>query len=149
MLAISLALNLSNPVYAGIPVADGTNLVQNIMSAMEAVTQTAKQIQQYQTQLQQYENMLQNTMAPAAHIWDQAQRTINDLNQATNTLAYYQNQLGSLDAYLASSRTWPITAARLVSRRRDAAMPNGPLWPRTAAWRLNRRRRPTTRCLRA
>lgn len=39
-------------------------------------------------------------MAPAAYIWDQAQRTINDLNQATNTLAYYQNQLGSLDAYL-------------------------------------------------
>lgn len=100
VLAISLALNLSNPVYAGIPVADGTNLVQNIISAMEAVTQTAKQIQQYQIQLQQYENQLQNTMAPAAHIWDQAQRTINDLNQATNTLAYYQNQLGSLDAYL-------------------------------------------------
>lgn len=70
------------------------------MSALEAVAQTAKQIQQYQTQLQQYENQLQNTMAPAAHIWDQAQRTINDLNQATNTLAYYQNQLGSLDAYL-------------------------------------------------
>ncbi len=39
-------------------------------------------------------------MAPASYIWDQAQRTINDLNQATNTLAYYQNQLGSLDAYL-------------------------------------------------
>jgi P-type conjugative transfer protein TrbJ len=100
VLAISLTLNLSSPVYAGIPVADGTNLVQNIMSAMEAVTQTAKQIQQYQTQLQQYENMLQNSMAPASYIWDQAQHTINDLNQATNTLAYYQNQLGSLDAYL-------------------------------------------------
>mgnify|MGYP003629902817 CR=1 FL=1 len=85
---------------AGIPVIDGTNLTQNIMSALESVAQTAKQIQEYQTQLQQYENQLQNTMAPAAHIWDQAQRTINDLNQATNTLAYYQNQLGSLDAYL-------------------------------------------------
>lgn len=100
VLAISLALNISNPIHAGIPVADGTNLIQNIMSAMEAVAQTAKQIQQYQTQLQQYENMLQNTMAPAAHIWDQAQQTIHDLNQATNTLAYYQNQLGSIDAYL-------------------------------------------------
>jgi len=36
------------------------------------VAQTLKQIEQYQTQLQQYENMLQNTMAPAAYIWDQA-----------------------------------------------------------------------------
>ena len=99
-LAISMALTTPMPALAGIPVVDGTNLTQNIMSAMEAVAQTLKQIQEYQTQLQQYENQLQNTMAPAAHIWDQAQRTINDLNQATNTLAYYQNQLGSLDAYL-------------------------------------------------
>lgn len=100
VLAISLALNTSNPVYAGIPVVDGTNLMQNIISATEAVAQTAKQIQQYQTQLQQYENQLQNTMAPAAYIWDQAQSTIDDLTHATNTLAYYQNQLGSLDAYI-------------------------------------------------
>lgn len=99
-LAMSLALTTSMPAQAGIPVVDGTNLTQNIMSATEAVAQTLKQIQQYQTQLQQYENQLQNTMAPAAQIWDQAQRTINNLNQATNTLAYYQNQLGSLDAYL-------------------------------------------------
>ncbi len=99
-LAVAMTTCTLQPVYAGIPVVDGTNLTQNIMSAIEAVAQTAKQIQEYQTQLQQYENQLQNTMAPAAHIWDQAQRTINDLNQATNTLAYYQNQLGSLDAYL-------------------------------------------------
>lgn len=99
-LAVAMTTCTLQPVYAGIPVVDGTNLSQNIMSAMEAVAQTLKQIQEYQTQLQQYENQLQNTMAPAAHIWDQAKRTINDLNQATNTLAYYQNQLGSLDAYL-------------------------------------------------
>lgn len=88
------------PTHAGIPVIDGGNLAQNIMSAMEAVAQTAKQIEQYQTQLQQYENMLQNTMAPAAYIWDQAQTTINRLIAAQNTLAYYENQLGSLDRYL-------------------------------------------------
>ncbi len=63
--AISLAFISPIPVVAGIPVVDGTNLTQNIMSAMESVTQTAKQIQQYQTQLQQYENQLQNTMAPS------------------------------------------------------------------------------------
>lgn len=95
-----LALTASMPAQAGIPVVDGTNLQQNVMTAMEAVSQTLKQIEQYQTQLQQYENQLQNTMAPAAYIWDRAQSTINDLIQATNTLQHYQNQLGSLDAYL-------------------------------------------------
>ncbi len=88
------------PAQAGIPVIDGGNLVQNVMSAMEAVAQTAKQIEQYQTQLQQYENMLQNTMAPAAYIWDQAQATMNKLLAAQDTLAYYENQQDSLDAYL-------------------------------------------------
>ncbi|WP_293701495.1 P-type conjugative transfer protein TrbJ [Thiolapillus sp.] len=99
-LVVAMTASTLQPVQAGIPVIDGTNLTQNIMSTLEAVSQTAKQIQQYQTQLQQYKNQLQNTMAPASYIWDQAQSTINDLNQATNTLAYYQNQLGSLDAYL-------------------------------------------------
>jgi len=101
--ALVLALSLggaSLPVQAGIPVIDGSNLTQNVMSAIENVAQTLKQIQQYQTQLQQYENQLQNTMAPAAYIWDQAQRTMNDLRSAMNMLDYYQNQLGSLDNYL-------------------------------------------------
>ena len=74
------------PAQAGIPVIDGGNLVQNVMTAIESVAQTLKQIEQYQTQLQQYENMLQNTMAPAAYIWDQAQSTINGLMNAVNTL---------------------------------------------------------------
>lgn len=88
------------PVLAGIPVIDAGNLQQNIMTAMESVAQTLKQIEQYRTQLQQYENMLQNTLAPAAYIWDQAQSTMNRLLAAQNTLAYYQNRLGSLDSYL-------------------------------------------------
>lgn len=89
------------PARAGIPVIDTGNLSQNVLTAIESVSQTLKQIEQYQTQLQQYENQLQNTVAPAAYIWDQAQTTINRLMEAQNTLAYYENQLGSLDAYLA------------------------------------------------
>jgi conjugal transfer/entry exclusion protein len=46
------------PVKAGIPVIDGTNVVQTTISAVNNVQAVAKQIQQYQTQLQQYENML-------------------------------------------------------------------------------------------
>lgn len=91
---------LSMPAHAGIPVIDGTNLSQNIMTAIESVAQTLKQIEQYKTQLEQYENMLQNTAAPAAYIWDQAQSTINGLMNATNTLNYYKQQLGSIDGYL-------------------------------------------------
>lgn len=100
--ALATAVLLSTaPAQAGIPVIDGTNLSQNIMTAIESVAQTLKQIEQYSTQLQQYENQLQNTVAPAAYIWDQAQTTINNLQRATDTLNYYKTQLGSLDNYLA------------------------------------------------
>lgn len=99
-LMLTLAGGASMPAHAGIPVIDVGNLAQNIMTATESVAQTLKQIEQYQTQLQQYENMLQNTAAPAAYIWDQAQTTINGLLNAVNTLDYYKKQLGSLDSYL-------------------------------------------------
>ncbi|MDW1634574.1 MULTISPECIES: P-type conjugative transfer protein TrbJ [unclassified Vibrio] len=128
LLALGGIMAHASPVWSGIPVADGVNLQQNIISAMEAVTQTAKQIQQYQSQLQQYENMLQNTMAPASYIWDQAQSTIHDLTQATNTLAYYQNQLGSLDEYLgkfqdvAYYRSSPCFSPSGCSERERTAM---------------------------
>lgn len=101
--ALILALStpaVMTPAVAGIPVIDGANLAQAVMSAIENVAQTLKQIEQYKTQLQQYENMIQNTMAPAAYIWDQAQATMNQLRGAIDTLNYYKNQAGSLDAYL-------------------------------------------------
>lgn len=102
-IAFSIALTVgvaSMPAHAGIPVLDGTNLSQTAVTAIQQVAQVQKQIEQYRTQLQQYENMLQNTVAPAAYIWDQAQSTINGLMQAVDTLNYYKNQAGSIDAYL-------------------------------------------------
>lgn len=86
--------------HTAIPVIDGANLAQTVVTAIESVAQTLKQIEQYQTQLRQYENQLQNTMAPAAYIWDRAQSTINGLMSAVDTLNYYKTQLGSVDAYL-------------------------------------------------
>ncbi len=100
VLMMSGVLTIPPPASAGIPVIDAGNLVQNVMTAIESVSQTLKQIEQYQTQLQQYENMLQNTVAPAAYIWDQAQSTINGLMSAADTLSYYKTQLGSIDGYL-------------------------------------------------
>ncbi|EQC0157035.1 P-type conjugative transfer protein TrbJ [Pseudomonas aeruginosa] len=102
-IALSIALTVgiaSMPAHAGIPVLDGTNLSQTTVTAIQQVAQVQKQIEQYRTQLQQYENMLQNTMAPAAYIWDQAQSTINGLMQSIDTLNNLTNQAGSLDAYL-------------------------------------------------
>lgn len=87
--------------HAGIPVIDAANLSQTVLSATENVAQTLKQIEQYQTQLQQYENMLKNTMAPAAYLWDKISGTIDKLRNAVNTLNYYKNSLGNIDAYLA------------------------------------------------
>ena len=96
------------PTRAGIPVIDVGNLTQNMIIAIENVAHTAKQVQQYSTQLDQfrtqlaqYENMIQNTVAPAAYVWDQAQTTMNSLRTTIDSLAFYKRQLGSIDAYLA------------------------------------------------
>ncbi|OZI49407.1 P-type conjugative transfer protein TrbJ [Bordetella genomosp. 4] len=100
LLYASIASLLPLSAHAGIPVIDGTNLSQTTVTAIQQVAQVQKQIEQYATQLQQYENMLQNTVAPAAYIWDQAQSTINGLMQTMDTLSNLTNQVGSLDAYL-------------------------------------------------
>ncbi|GKL10847.1 hypothetical protein NUBL10709_48460 [Klebsiella pneumoniae] len=57
LVASFVASIVAFPVKAGIPVIDGTNVVQTTISAVNNVQAVAKQIQQYQTQLQQYENM--------------------------------------------------------------------------------------------
>ena len=69
LVAALTAGGFSMPAHSGIPVIDTANLSQNMMTALEEVAQTLKQIEEYATQLQQYENMLQNTLAPAAYIW--------------------------------------------------------------------------------
>lgn len=88
-----------SPVIA-MPVFDATNLVQNTIAAKESVQQTIELVNQYQTQLKQYDNMLQNTAAPAAYIWDEAQSTINDLMRTIDTLDSLGNQVGGIDGYL-------------------------------------------------
>lgn len=100
-MAAILLVSSAAPARAGMPVFDATNLTQNIVTAMENVAHTAKQIQQYQTQLQQYENMLQNTAAPSHQIWDSAVITMNQLRGSIDTLNHYKASLGGIDAYLA------------------------------------------------
>ncbi|MBD8872877.1 P-type conjugative transfer protein TrbJ [Rhodanobacter sp. DHB23] len=99
--ALVAALALSAiPALAGIPVIDGSNLAQNIVTALETVAQYEQQIQQYTTQLQQYENMLTNTAALPQQTWSQVQGTINGLTQAMQGLQNMTNGAGSIQAYL-------------------------------------------------
>ncbi len=100
------------PAFAGIPVIDGSNLSQNVVTALQSVAMAMKQVEQYRIQLQQYQNMLQNTAAPSTNTWDEAQTTMTQLNSTINSLEYYRNQLGSIDNYLAR---FPDTAAYMNS----------------------------------
>ncbi len=85
---------------AGIPVIDSTNLAQTTISAMEAVNQTLKQIEEYALQLRQYEDQLKNTLAPSAYIWAQARKTMNNVLALQDQLTYYYKVAGDLDGYL-------------------------------------------------
>lgn len=100
IMAVAILPGVLMPANAGLPVIDASNLSQNVVTAIENVAHTAKQIQQYQTQLQQYQNMLQNTTAPAQQIWDSATTTMSQLRSSIDTLNYYKTSLGSIDTYL-------------------------------------------------
>ena len=47
VIAILVSVTTPTPSFAGIPVIDGTNLSQNVLSATEEVAQTIKQVQEY------------------------------------------------------------------------------------------------------
>lgn len=85
---------------SGIPVLDGANLSQTTISALQNIASVLKQIEQYQTQLKQYENQLRNTVAPAAYIWDEVNKTIADMNTAINKLKAYRQRIGDIQSYL-------------------------------------------------
>jgi P-type conjugative transfer protein TrbJ len=90
LLALVAGFGVSTPAHAlfgvGDVVFDPTNTAQTTITASEEVSQTLKQVQEYSTQLQQYQNQLQNTLAPAAYVWDQATGTMNKLRGSIDTL---------------------------------------------------------------
>jgi len=104
LFALVVSLGVSTPTLAvfgvGDVVFDPTNEANTLVSSVQNVAQTLKQVKQYGTQLQQYQNELKNTVAPASYIWDQANSTMNKLRGATDTLSYYKQQAGSIDGYL-------------------------------------------------
>lgn len=103
ILAAACLYCLSQPLEgfaAGIPVFDAANLQQAAISAVEAVNQTIKQIEQYALQLQQFEDQIKNSVAPAAYVWDRAQRTMDKIISLQNQLDFYMEQAGNVDTYL-------------------------------------------------
>ena len=100
ILAWSTLSGYATTAAAGIPTVDVGVLLQTATSAGENVAQTLKQIEQYKTQLLQYQNMMQNSTQPTSQIWDASMITMNKLRTSIDTLSYYKNSLGSIDAYL-------------------------------------------------
>ncbi|RJG12297.1 P-type conjugative transfer protein TrbJ [Pseudomonas cavernicola] len=102
ILAAKILLLVSLKGHAtGIPVVDVANVSQTTISAIENVAQTITQVEQYVSQLAQLEDQLRNTAAPNAYLWDQAEQTIARVLSTIDTLGYYKQQAGSIDAYLA------------------------------------------------
>ncbi|HHE3712885.1 TPA: P-type conjugative transfer protein TrbJ [Pasteurella multocida] len=99
---LALLMSTSSlPIYAsGIPTFDGASVVQNTITALNTVQQYMQQIQEYKTQLLQYENQLKNSLAPAAYIWSEALKTMNDLQRTVNDLKALRSQLGDVNTYL-------------------------------------------------
>lgn len=74
-------------VHAGLPVIDWASLVQNTISAVEAVNHYSQLVLSYKTQLEQYERMLTDGVVPAIYLWDNIESTINNVSQAGKLLA--------------------------------------------------------------
>lgn len=67
-------------------VFDPSNLAENIVSAQEAVKQTAQMIEQYKTQLLQYERMLKDALSLPDFVTGDLKKQIQELtNFGTNT----------------------------------------------------------------
>lgn len=98
-LFISLATDKGISIFHSPEAIEALDLLL-IISAVEAVNQTLKQIEQYALQLQQYEDMIKNSIAPAAYVWDQAQRTMNKIIALQNQVEFYMSQAGNVDTYL-------------------------------------------------
>lgn len=75
------------------PVIDYANLLQN--TAIQINT-----LEQSKTQLNQYKAILENSKKLDAFTWDKANVTMDNLVSSIDTLKYYKQQAGSMDAYL-------------------------------------------------
>lgn len=90
----------SQAQVSGIPTGDIAVWKEAAVSTQENIKQTLTQVEQYRTQLQQYVQQMKDAAAPAAYIWDQATRTMDQLRGAIDTIAFYKRQMGDINFYL-------------------------------------------------
>lgn len=107
LVAVLLGFYLS-ATLAMMPVFDTANL-------LESVKQTGYQIKLYKSQLDEYKTMLKNTSSLGSFNWDPASTTIDSLIQSIDTLSYYKQQAGSMDAYLARYQSEDFYAKSLCA----------------------------------
>jgi P-type conjugative transfer protein TrbJ len=91
----------------GIPVFDGSNLTQNITTALNSVRTYTQQIQQYQTQLRQLQLQITQAtgLAQLAQIYQQYQRTAAQL-QSLSAAFFNPSQLTSYLNQFQNYQSW-------------------------------------------
>lgn len=92
-LALSMSIAGVKGAFANAPVIDATNLIENTAIKVEAIKQT-------ETQIKQYQSMLDNSKKLDHYTWDKASLSMDDLVRNIDTLNYYKQQAGNMDAYL-------------------------------------------------
>lgn len=97
---ILLLLWSANALCSGAPVFDLANWIENGRIIINQASQYKTQLDQYRNQLSQYNTMLQNTKSLTSFQWDNADSIINNLLETTNTIDYYKQEAGSMQAYL-------------------------------------------------
>lgn len=85
---------------SGAPVFDFANWIQNAKMIINQASEYKTQLEQYKNQVNQYQNMLENTKSLTTFEWDNANSVINNLLESTNTIDYYKQEAGNLQAYL-------------------------------------------------
>src|SRR5258708_19637972 len=101
---VCLCIFASSAEFGNLPVIDGSNLTQNIVSAINNLTTAAKttaayaqQVQQYKTQLDQYADQVKNSLAPVTSVWQNAQGAISSV---LSTVDAYKSIGTDLQSYL-------------------------------------------------
>jgi P-type conjugative transfer protein TrbJ len=97
VLSAALLLTFSAPATGQMPVIDVANLVQNTMTALQAVESVLKQVEMIRNQMTQIENMVQNTTRLAG-LWDaEALPRLHRLGQVIEQEQAIAYQMASID----------------------------------------------------
>lgn len=85
-------------VAAGIPVIDGINLPQNVMTAINSYNTFMQSILQVTQLKEELEYTVKNTLAPAFWVWDEFKNLEGNLQDFKSKIEYFAN--GGLEDYL-------------------------------------------------